>query len=397
LPENHIPVQKTLEWKRPMRVLTLCYEYPPLGGGGGRVAHGLARTLVSMGQEVDVVTMGFRNLPSDETVDGVRIRRVSCLRRSAFHCTVPEAASYLAGARRASLALAGSGRYDLIHSHFLLPDGWLAYHLRRRTGLPFVATAHGSDVPGYNPHRLKAAHLLLSPVWKRVVRAASRIVCPSQSLASLVRRGAPAARTCVVPNGIGLSGFDPARERGRTVLCATRLLRRKGVQHVVASMGKLPPEWRLVVAGDGPFLPELRRLAAPLGGRVTFAGWLDNGAPEYRALFETSGIFALPSEAENFPVSLLEAMAAGMPVVTTRGTGCEEVVGDAALLVPPGDATATGEALLRLASDVAFRARLGAAARARAENRFSWEAVARAYVEIYNEAAGMGNADDAIR
>jgi glycosyltransferase involved in cell wall biosynthesis len=386
-----------MEWKRPMRVLTLCYEYPPLGGGGGRVAHGLARTLVSMGHEVDVVTMGFRNLPSDDAVDGVRIRRVSCLRRSAFRCTVPEAASYLAGARRTALTLAGSGRYELIHAHFLFPDGWLAYHLRRRTGLPFIATAHGSDVPGYNPHRLKLAHLLLSPIWKRVVHEASRIVCPSQTLASLVRRGAPAARTCVVPNGIMLSDFDPGRERDKTVLCATRLLPRKGVQHVVASMGKLPPEWRLVVAGDGPFLPELRRLAAPLSGRVTFAGWLDNASREYRSLFETSGIFALPSDAENFPVSLLEAMAAGMPIVTTRGTGCEEVVGDSALLVPAGDPAATGEALSRLAGDAALRFRLGDAARARVEDRFSWEAVTSAYLGIYREAAGTGNADDDAR
>jgi glycosyltransferase involved in cell wall biosynthesis len=194
-----------------------------------------------------------------------------------------------------------------------------------------------------------------------------------------------------------LSDFDPGRERDKTVLCATRLLRRKGVQHVVASMGKLPPDWRLVVAGDGPFLPELQRLAAPLAGRVTFTGWLDNAAKEYRSLFETSGIFALPSDAENFPVALLEAMVAGMPVVTTRGTGCEEVVGDAALLVPAGDPAATGEALSRLTGDAALRFRLGGAARARAGDRFSWEAVARAYVEIYNEAAGMGNADDAFR
>jgi glycosyltransferase involved in cell wall biosynthesis len=90
-------------------------------------------------------------------------------------------------------------------------------------------------------------------------------------------------------------------------------------------------------------------------------------------------------------------MAAGMPVVTTRGTGCEEVVGGAALLVPAGDAAATGEALSRLAGDAALRVRLGVAARARVEDRFSWDAVARAYLGIYREAAGMGNADDAAR
>lgn len=349
---------------------------------------GLAGELVANGHEVDLVTMGFRGLPREEEVAGIRVHRVSCLRRKEYACTMLEAATYAASAIPEVRRLAAWRRPDLVHAHFIFPDGLLAWAAGRHSDIPCVITAHGSDVPGYNPHRLKAAHMLLSPVWKRVVRDASRIVCPSRTLASLVRRGEPAARTCVVPNGIAPSSFNPGRERGKTVLCATRLLRRKGVQHVVAAMGKLPPEWRLVVAGDGPFLPELRRLAAPLAGRVRFAGWLNNENKEYRSLFETSGIFALPSDAENFPVTLLEAMAAGMPVVTTRGTGCEEVVGDSALLVPAGDAAATAEALSRLADDAALRVRLGAAARARAGERFSWEAVARAYLEIYREAVG---------
>jgi glycosyltransferase involved in cell wall biosynthesis len=376
-----------------VRILTLCYEYPPLGGGGGRVAHGLARTLVSRGHAVDVVTMGFRGLPARATVEGVRVHRVPCIRRSPFHCTAAETLTYLMAARPAALSLCASARYDLCHAHFILPDGWLAWHLARRTGLPYVVTAHGSDVPGYNPHRLKLAHVLAAPVWKRAARDAATIVCPSAGLASLVARGEPRARTVIVPNGIDPRVFDSASPRERTVLFASRLLERKGAQQVIAALDSLDGSWSVVVAGDGPFRARLEALASPFGERVRFVGWLDGASSEYRRLFENAAIFALPSEAENFPVVLLEAMTAGAAVVTTRGTGCEEVVGDAGLLVPVRDPAATAGAIARLAGDPDLRASMGEAARRRVEERFSWDAVADGYLCAFGEALPAGAAN----
>jgi glycosyltransferase involved in cell wall biosynthesis len=355
------------------------------------VAHGLAATLAAQGHSVDVVTMGFRGLPSRAVTDGVRIHRVPCIRQSPFHCSGVEAATYLMAARPAALALAASGAFDLCHAHFVFPDGWLAWHLSRRLDLPYVVTAHGSDVPGYNPHRLQLAHALLSPIWKRVASDAVRIVCPSGTLGALVEKARPGLRRATVPNGIDPAAFRCDGPREPRILVATRLLERKGVQHVLAAVPSLPAGWSVVVAGDGPFRKRLEALAAPLGDRVRFAGWLDNGSPGYRALFETSAIFAMPSAAENFPVALLEAMSAGLPVVTTAGTGCEEVVGDAGLLVPVDDPAAVAAALGRLASDPALRQSAGAAARNRVEARFSWAAVARDYSAIYREAAAKGD------
>jgi glycosyltransferase involved in cell wall biosynthesis len=121
---------------------------------------------------------------------------------------------------------------------------------------------------------------------------------------------------------------------------------------------------------------------------VRFTGWLDNASPELRELYETSSVFVFPSEAENFPVVLLEAMAAGLAIVTSDATGCAEVVGDAAVLVPPRDAGAIKAALRRLFEDDARRCELGRAARARLEANYSWLAVAQRYVEVYERHAG---------
>lgn len=364
----------------------LCYEFPPIGGGGAQVVRGLAGELVAAGHDVDLVTMGFRGLPREEETEGIRVHRVPCLRRKEFVCTAPEAATYAASAFPAVLRLAAEARPDIVHAHFIFPDGFLAWSTRRRTGLPYVITAHGSDVPGYNPHRLKAAHRLLAPLWSSVTGGARRIVCPSESLRSLVARRGRGDRTVVVPNGIDPGRFDPNRKKNERILVATRMLERKGVQHLLAALARFPRPVGVDIVGDGPFLPELRRMARELGVDARFAGWLDGGSPELKELFETSGIFVFPSEAENFPNVLLEAMTAGMAIVTTAGTGCAEVVGDAAVLVPPKDPAAIREALPALLDNPALREILGTAARARVEKLFSCRAVAGRYAEIYGEA-----------
>src|SRR3970040_110398 len=113
------------------------------------------------------------------------------------------------------------------------------------------------------------------------------------------------------------------------------------------------------IVGDGPYLPTLKRMAQHSETPVRFWGWLDHRSPEFTDLFETSGIFVLPSESENFPVVLMEAMAAGMAIITTKGTGCEEVVGGVALLVSPKNPTEIREALSRLICKPALREELG--------------------------------------
>src|SRR5690606_4383953 len=119
-----------------------------------------------------------------------------------------------------------------------------------------------------------------------------------------------------------------------------------------------------------------------------------NDAPELRDLLETSAIYALPSDYENFSIGLLEAMASGAAVVTTRGTGCEEVVGDTGVLVPRAidgvDACveALREAFIGLGADPALGGRLGRAGRARVEAHFSWDQVADRYLARFERCLG---------
>ena len=130
----------------------LCYEFPPLGGGASRGVDGLSGELASQGYRVDVVTMGFRGLPKYEVIRGVRVHRTYCIRTRIHHCTMVEAASHIMSVLGPVWHLVRTNYYNLIHWHFILPDGFLAWSTHRATGLPYIITAHGSDIPGYDPH-----------------------------------------------------------------------------------------------------------------------------------------------------------------------------------------------------------------------------------------------------
>lgn len=372
-----------------MRILTLTYEFPPIGGGGSCVAEGLARDLVRLGHTVDVVTMGFRDLPREEVVDGITVHRVNCGRQSVSRCTAREAFRYVVRARSVVRDLLHRTRYDLLHSHFIFPDGVIAWQVAAPCGIPFIITAHGSDVPGYNPKRFfRLVHPLLLPLWRRVTSSAAEIVSPSDALARLLERVGPGTAVSVIPNGIDADRYRPGEKRDQ-ILVATRLVERKGVQYLLKALAGANIAWPTIIVGSGEYQAQLVALNDRLGRPARMVGWLNNESPEFRELLEQSAIYVLPSDFENFPVALLEAMTAGCAIVTTSGHGCEEVVGDSAVLVTPGSideercVSELRAALERLTSDRAYRAERGARARRRLDEHFAWPAVTRQYCDVY--------------
>jgi glycosyltransferase involved in cell wall biosynthesis len=161
----------------------------------------------------------------------------------------------------------------------------------------------------------------------------------------------------LIPHGFDVERFNPHAIKQKRILIVTRMLERKGVQYLLKALEGFTVDYSVHIVGDGPFLPTLKEL------------------------YETSSIFVLTSEAENFPVVLLESMAAGLAIITTKGTGCAEVVGDSAVLVEPR------VALNILTTDANLRRKLGQAARKRSEDDFSWAAVARHYLSLYERYA----------
>ena len=133
---------------------------------------------------------------------------------------------------------------------------------------------------------------------------------------------------------------------------------------------------------------EMEAQAKRLNLPVTFHGWIANDSDLLRELYETSAIFCLPSERENASISLLEAMLAGMAVVTSNVSGCPETVADTGIVVPPADPAALREALHPLLADADLRAAYGARARQRVLDTFDWEVIGTQYLRELERMAG---------
>jgi glycosyltransferase involved in cell wall biosynthesis len=362
-----------------MKILCMNYEYPPIGGGGANVAHPLAATLVARGHTVDVVTSGMRDLPAAERTDGVDVHRVRCVRAHRHYTTAPELMTYIWPAFKKALSLAETRQFDINHTHFALPSGLASYLLYRKTGLPYVTTIHGSDVPGYNPDRFGLVHYLVRPVWRKIIRNSAKIVSPSCHLADLIRKHIDVPVE-VVPNG-----FAPRFTRGLTaekqdrILVVTRMFPRKGVQFFLDALAGLEHGWEVVVAGDGPYLPALQEQARRLRLKVRFTGFVQGATLD--ELYRTSRIFVFPSLQENFPTVLLEAMEAGCAIITSRCGGCAEVIGGAGIATEPGQPAELRAALSALMADPARIAALGAHAKERIE-QFRWPDIASRYEKL---------------
>lgn len=364
----------------------LCYEFPPLGGGGAKVVYGLSKELVKRGLDIDLVTMGYQGLPKYEQINGVHVYRVPCLRTKKPICFSHEMASYVFLAIPTILKLMKQNKYSVNHTHFIVPDGIASWIVRKISGLPYIITAHGSDVPRYNPNRFKRQHRLLSPLWRRIIHDANRVVCPTKSLESLVLEREPNIRISRIPNGIDISMHLTNGAKQKRILVVSRMFERKGIQYFLNALEGRALEHEVNIVGDGPYLPVLKQMAENHSTKIRFWGWLENNSSELKELYQTSSIFVLPSEVENFPISLLEAMAASMAIITTEGTGCSEVVGETALLVKPKDPRDIRKALNRLIYDPDLCKNLGKTARVRLEKNFGWGSIAKQYSDLYYEA-----------
>jgi rhamnosyl/mannosyltransferase len=224
-----------------------------------------------------------------------------------------------------------------------------------------------------------------------VLRGAAQVLATSPNYAaSSPNLRAVAEHVTVVPLGVDAARFEPAAEPGPpTVLFVGQLRHYKGVDDLLRALAQTAPEVRLLVAGDGPLRAEWEALAASLGlgERVRFLGRVDDAA--LPGLYRSAGLFALPanSRAEAFGTVLLEAMAAGLPCITTEvGSGTSYVVQDGVtgLVVAPRAPAALAHALSRLAADPALRARLGAAGRARVLAEFTQIQMVRRVAALYN-------------
>jgi sugar transferase (PEP-CTERM/EpsH1 system associated) len=283
---------------------------------------------------------------------------------------------------------------DLIHTHNASPHLYGALGARIARGVRVVHTKHGRNAPG-SPRKV-LVNRIASAITDRVVAVSE----DAARLAIDVER-VDARRVLTIHNGVDTQRYRPrgaeTRRAARARLgvpdgafhvgCVARLAAVKDHPTLLRAFallrGRVPGAY-LTIAGDGPERSVLEATAAALdlAGSITFAGEV----ADVDAILPAFDAFALASRSEGISLTLLEAASAGLPVVATRVGGTAEIVveGVTGLLVPPRDPSAFAAALAALARSPG-RASLGAAGRARVEDRFSVERMTRAYEALYDE------------
>jgi glycogen synthase len=291
---------------------------------------------------------------------------------------------YGAAAARALRRLPGP--YDLVHAHLGEDAAVLLVALAaaRRWSAPLVVTVHMS--PRHTLTGTGARERFLRTVGGGAeavaVRRAAAVVTLTDRLAELVRGSVPAARVHVIPSGTRVFDAVPAAPTG--VLFVGRLHRQKGVDTLVRALPLLPPTASVLLVGDGPERAALRRLADELGvaDRITVTGFVPHGMVP--GLLAGADVVVMPSRYEELGTALIEAMAAGRPVVATRVGGIPELVRDGVdgLLVPPDDPQALAKAVTRVLANPVLAAELGANGRGRVAGH-DWAVLAGRVLDVY--------------
>lgn len=300
-----------------MNILVLNYEYPPLGGGGAAVTKPLCECLAREGHRVTVVTMGFGELPPREVVNGVTVERVKCWRTKQRVCHPWEQFSYCVRAWQHITRHLDPKSFDCIHCHFIIPTGLLALWLNRKYGLPYLLTAHGSDVIGHNKSRFALLYKLVSPGWKAIVNHAAAVTAPSRYLIDKIHETSPRLSVELVPNGIHTADYQPGIKE-KIIITLTRLQESKGVQDLITACAGIDMKgWKVYLLGDGPYRSRLEELVRNygLGDTIHFVGHVE-GQTKLDYLSRAGGFFS-GSRFEAFPVSVLEATLCGCNVIVS--------------------------------------------------------------------------------
>ena len=373
----------------------------------------LVQGLQAVGWRVGVLAPHAEGAASHEIIDGVRVDRFRYMwpasgetvcygggalvnlrqnRRDLAKLPALIAAEWLATARRVRKD------YDLINSHWILPQGFVAGFMPRR--IPNVVTAHGGDVFGLQGRALAAA--------KRVaLQRADAVTCNSSVTEAAVHEIAPAISTTRIPMGIDVSRTaDPdqvraLRERfrrsdGPLLVFVGRLVDEKGIADFLTALAHLAtrrPDATGLVVGEGQDRADAEKMAVDLGiaERVHFVGWVESAeVPSYIA---AGDVFVAPSRRgpdgwiEAQGLSVIEAAALGVPVVAAACGGVVDTIEDgvSGLLVPERAPAAIAEAVERYLDDDDLRRRVAVNGPRVARERFSLEATAAAFSSLFRE------------
>ena len=312
-----------------MRILVLNHEIPPVGGGGGRAAEDICRIIARRGHQVKVLTSHLKGLQYKEQRDGYQIIRIPSLRTQAFRVSFLSMVAYVLVGLWAGLRLIRAFQPDMIHVHFAVPAGALAWMLSKMTGVPYILTAHLGDIPGGVPEKTTEWFRWVFPFTHSIWHDASVRVAVSEYTRKLALQNYP-EEILVIPNGVDVDALRPELIQVNTppvIVFAGRFMPQKAPLQVIQTLKEIMDlPWKCVMIGDGPLLPDVKKMIAEsnLGDRFVLTGWIPPA--EVMKWFDQSDILFMPSLSEGLPVVGAQALAKGLAIIASRVGGFVDLV-----------------------------------------------------------------------
>lgn len=377
-----------------MKILQVVSGYPPMVGGVENSVYRLVIQLRSLGHEVKVVTAGVGRASPEKDV--LRLRVLLKLERDwgdlLFCPTILQAIK--------------DSQFDIVHAHTprkLFAEAVAFYKLFSTRKFPYVVSVRllNRSLTG---SWMGAAQVYQKTIEKHTLKHARFVIVQTKENKGIVNKdfGIPLDRIRIVPNGVDTELFNPKRcrqeESGtedswkeKIVLFAGRLTTQKGLQYLFKAIPRVEKNFngvRFYIVGDGPLKKHLQDLAKELNiaGKVVFLGEAKH--KDMVKFYSEADIVVLPSLSESFPNVMLEAMSMEKPIVATKVGVIPEVAThkENAILVEPGSCEQIAASIVDLLSSDSLRRWLGTNARKLVKEKYTWEAVAKQTLAIYEEA-----------
>lgn len=374
-----------------MKVLFFNYEYPPLGGGAGNATSYILKEFSQIPDlRVDLITSAVDNKFSSEKIgNNITIHKLPIGDKTTnlHYQSQFNLLRYTWKAYIYSKKLVKKNKYNLSHSFFGIPCGFVSLILKWQHKIPYIISLRGADVPGYSD-RFPLIYFLLKPLIKLIWSQSISVVSNSQGLKDLALESKPNQKIEIIFNGIDTNEFTPAENKANeefTILCVSRITERKGIKYLIEAIKLMEKEnIKLIIAGEGDRKIELEKLAKDLHleNKIAFLGRVEHS--QITRLYQKADVFILPSLNEGMSNTMLEALASGLPLIATATGGTKELVtnGKNGFIIKMENAKDITEKIRLLATNSELQEKMSLASRKKALT-LSWKNVAMQYHKIY--------------
>ncbi len=378
-----------------MKILFFNYEYPPLGGGAANATFYLMHEFSQIPSvEIDLVTSSpHEEYELEKIGENIKIHKLPIGKngKNLHFQSQKELLVYAKKAYSFAKKLTEKKEYDLSHSFFTVPCGFISCLLKYKKKIPYIVSLRGADVPGYS-ERFSLIYAPLKPIIKHIWKKSDFTIANSQGLKELALKSAPKKDIGVIYNGIKIDEFVPAIQKPDDVfniLSVCRLTERKGINYLIDSMPEILknyPKAKLLLAGEGDQMENLKKQTRQLDlkEKVEFLGRVDH--EKIADIFKKAHVFVLPSLNEGMSNTMLEALSSGLPIIATDTGGTKELVveGENGFIIQMKSAQDIAKKVTKIIENPELQKTLGRQSRQKAES-MSWKKVAGEYLNLYKK------------